>query len=587
MSDTSATTTTTSPSRSGQDPNLQILTINDFSPGIYQYSLNAGESGGLPLTYSPNAPLGSASNAVRCINKPGIGLIPFWHYNVMATQNLAGTVTGLGVQGPVLTYSSNQSQYAYGDGVYIGIQNVNDFYVCRWLPDNFVSNETPSYGLDETIYLAPTYGHSGLYPLFFTPSFGLNYSSPTTPVYTAMAVCLPYIGAAITMPGTASALYSTVSADYAYGTYTYNDRLLFFSSGFTGPYATTAAGLSSFSIGDSGFIGYTDPPLTYEVANTGGFPVYADFPVGEAYAYGAWGSMSTGELFLVKQGGGAIVVSGDIAAPSSAVYLPGVKGTGGMVQRATPTSIGLVYVTDTDGVWAWNGGNTSTKISSQIPDDACINPLLSGGYNDGALNYPNAIQAAVHHDVQNNIVFFANNWIYDVINNSWWKSEDTSIFNFAFFSRSLYYGNYMYCTIGGGGGGVPGGPLVPVNLYAFNAQSRAGSWEWTSNPIPVSVGNLVTISWVELVVSNPLETVATFTVTPQSASGQTPISVGNQPQSLTFTVPPLASAYRLSGRLGYTDYNIQFDIQAEGVVVAPILHQINIGYLDSAPTGPV
>ena len=82
-------------------PDVQVVQIKDFSPGIFRYGV-----GSLSLNYSPQAPLGSASYAVRCINQPGIGLIPFYGYSSFYTQVISNSITwtfvtaaGLGVVG--------------------------------------------------------------------------------------------------------------------------------------------------------------------------------------------------------------------------------------------------------------------------------------------------------------------------------------------------------------------------------------------------------------------------------------------------------------------------------------------------------
>ena len=65
---------------------------------------------------------------------------------------------------------------------------------------------------------------------------------------------------------------------------------------------------SSFSVNEQ--ICFTDPPnsTTYGAQNE-------VFVAEEPYGYGAWGSISAGELFMAKQRGGGLIVSGDIFSP--------------------------------------------------------------------------------------------------------------------------------------------------------------------------------------------------------------------------------------------------------------------------------
>jgi hypothetical protein len=600
------TTTTTSPSRSGQDPNIQILTIQDFSPGIYRYSLgNASNS--LPLTYAPNAPLGSAAQAYRCMNKPGIGLIPFPAYSTYATFTVpvpSGSTSwspplinvGMGSVGEQFT--DNNSAYlnisdsqtlqvqdlvmaafsGYGNAAAQG-NNTNTFL--RVIPNSTGTGFLPQeiVGPVTTVYLE-NYPYVNRY---MSVSFSLtlmNISINYLQYYLIASynyfASAPFSGVLITPNATTVGSLIAELNGSAYGVYGHEGRVLIFTISYAPVYTTNSLPTGGIAPNayNSGFneqIYYTDPPQSPNV------PDYDPnfFPAEVASGYGAWGSISTGELFLVRRAYGGMVINGDFAAPSSATKLPAVVGTGNVIQRGTMAANGMIYVTEYDGVYVWNGGNTSSKISTQIPDDATLRPEMT-----------NAIGVQVHHDIQNNMVFFANNWVYDVISNSWWQSENPSVINFATFTRSQSNSRFMWAMPGIGTG--TNNNVFP--LYGFDWTSRASSWFWLSNPLPVSVGNLVTIAWVEIVVSNPTSAPCTFTVTPQSPSGQTPIAYGNQPQSVTFTIPATASGYRVSGRFGYTDYNVQLSVTAANTNTAlsgPVLHQINVGYMFAAVTGAV
>src|SRR5215469_7833562 len=56
------------------DPNLQYLSITDFSPGIVRFG--RGLSTLTTATYALTAPLGSAALTYACIYEPNIGLVP-------------------------------------------------------------------------------------------------------------------------------------------------------------------------------------------------------------------------------------------------------------------------------------------------------------------------------------------------------------------------------------------------------------------------------------------------------------------------------------------------------------------------------
>lgn len=598
--------TTSSPSRSGQDENLSILTISDFSPGIYRYSL--GGAAGMPTTYAVNAPLGSAASAFRCINKPGVGLIPFPDYSSFAAFTFTPTQSetvippvfccGLGAVGAMSTTFpiGLTSPFKIQDLVVVelsfranwtgsnGTNNPSNA-AFRFVPNTsgaafFATPEQLSEVHNNTFASNPLNIYTGA--IFAQSQF--TYTGDPNISYKLVWVDGGIAGAAAGEQYTPSQTANSAqiisnngsgSEVVGYGVYGHEGRLITFLSNGTAEFSSSNGGANGLQALNNESIAYTDPPFTATyTANPS--TNSNSFPAESASGYGAWGSVSTGELFMVRQGFGGMVVTGDFAAPSSATKLPAVIGTGRLVQRATMCSVGLVYVTEADGVYAWNGGNTSAKISTQIPDDACVRTDLTPA---------NCTGGNIHHDVQNNLVFFANNWVFDSINNSWWNCEDPSVLNLAVFARSSSTSEFMWAMNGTG----TGASQNTFNLYGFDFETRANNWVWVSNPLPVSVGNLISVSWVEIVASNPTSSPCTITITPTAPPGQTPIAAGNQPQSVTFSIPPLASGYRESSRLGYTDYNVELSITANNpntALAAPVLHSINIGYANDGPTGP-
>lgn len=123
---------------------------------------------------------------------------------------------------------------------------------------------------------------------------------------------------------------------------------------------------------------YTDPP---ESSNYGDQQTI--FAVEEPWGYGAWGTMSVGELLLIKKYGGAVILNGDINVPSSVIPIPGVQPTGDIVGRGASTPFGFIYCSQNQGAWLWNGGNTSQKISQAMDDnffDMETNVIESNNY---------------------------------------------------------------------------------------------------------------------------------------------------------------------------------------------------------------
>lgn len=593
------------------DPQLQWEHITDFSPGIVQYNPAVGSFGSGTL-YSTIAPLGSASFAARCINKPGTGLCPFWIYSMVkqagvpsgnspgghpftstAINTGTGTVGGIGniatVSSPL--YSQDNE---YSDALVLTFALVDSVGAIYHYADVFWSNT------GTTIFDSGVQLWSGIAPAVPPPAgpAGVAFDI-TSQISTGLTIPYPmlimgFYFAFLLPSGTGLPYYPNVATGAS-------NRLGFIAGGDFGICSAAFAhvnrvfsieennigiipGTSGLRIQSDSIVNFSDPPaafnagvpselssvpITYSLENTSGF--------------GAWGSVSTGELVLIRRGSGAVVVNGDAAYPSSVIKLPAVQGTGGIMQRMSMCNAGAVYVTETNGVWAWNGGNTATKISEQIPDVSCLRQEFQPGGPSWNPSLAGSIGVRNHHDVLNNLVFFPNNWVYDSINNSWWQCEDPNVLLFASWSASRSTSNFIY--------GTP--PFAALggdfNIYAFDSRQPATSWEWTSNPIPSPL-SLPCLQEVEICASYPYAGVgvaqATITVTPQAPPNSNS-SFTNNPQSVTFTIPKGISGWRGSSRLGFTENNICINVQAAGggTGAAPILHEIHLGYTKSRSTG--
>jgi len=328
-------------------------------------------------------------------------------------------------------------------------------------------------------------------------------------------------------------------------------------------------------------IAYSDPPAmaTPPPSMTAAYryeAVYNYYTLENASGFGAWGSVSTGELVMIRRGQGAVMVAGDPAFPTFVTKLPAVHGTGQIMQRMTQCQTGSLYVTQTDGVYAWNGGNTSTKISPQIPDQAIIRPELE----PGGLFSSGVVGVRTWHDVLNNLVFFPNNWVFDSTSNSWWQCEDPDVFTSGGWAASGAGVRFMY-----------GVAATPVNntypVYQFDATTLTSSYLWESNPLLSATETLVTIIRVEIVASNPTTTDCTVTITPTIPPGNVS-RFANNPQSVTFNIPPQTAGYRAFLPLGFTEYNICLRVEASNTnpdFQAPAIHQINADLIEAQTTG--
>jgi hypothetical protein len=124
-------------------------------------------------------------------------------------------------------------------------------------------------------------------------------------------------------------------------------------------------------------------------------------------------------------------------------------------------------------------------------------------------------------------------------------------------------------------------------MYQFDADVLASSYRWVSNPLPSSVTTLVTVIRVELVASNPTVTPATVTITPMKPVGNVS-NFANNSQQITFEIPPETSGYTAFLPLGYTEYNICFQVDAansDAANPAPAIHALNISLIEAQTTG--
>ena len=255
---------------------------------------------------------------------------------------------------------------------------------------------------------------------------------------------------------------------------------------------------------------FTDPPNSPVMGSQQEVFIWED-PVG----VGAWGSVSVGELMCIKQSQGGFIVYGDISNPSSVVWLPGVQPTYGMMNRACTSSVGLVYASFNHGVWAWNGSNSSTKLSTQLRDDFYFTQATSS--NASLLT----IGQQVVSTVWGRYVFVTNNWLFDLELQSWWRLSNPSAGNFTptmTFSGVGINGEFLYT--------FPtyiNDNTEPI-AYRWDLKTRTGFYQWLGHPIPESTERIISVREIAI----RLQGTGTVEVTT--------VGIGDAPSSVTFTV---------------------------------------------------
>lgn len=324
-------------------------------------------------------------------------------------------------------------------------------------------------------------------------------------------------------------------------------------------------------------IGYTDPPqsLTLVLANT----VFGTNFVDQITALGA---VTAGQLLVLTTSNGGLVVSGDLYSPS-VTTAPGVVGTGFAFTAANTLSvipffgqpsvcpIGLVYLSCPSGAWVWNGGSNSTLLSGNL------GPVfwnISGTYwYDSARFFVG---------FSNNWILVQDNWIYDIVTNAWWMLNPPNIQPRSGITTPNT-SNFTSVPTGNGWMVLPSLVVqgVAQNLMMYSLGETATTYQWMSNGIPVSNGQIVDIR--EMVVTafntNPNPAIITITLVPR---------IGLQQTLETITVPATRkpAQFRMQCLVQTDIVSIKMNVSIQGLAnqatTTPcIINQLAIGYRPS------
>lgn len=276
------------------------------------------------------------------------------------------------------------------------------------------------------------------------------------------------------------------------------------------------------------------------------------------YGYGAAGSISAGELFLVKKRAGALVLTGDINYPT-VTFLPGVQPTGDIFCNGASTSAGFIYFSQSQGAWLWNGGNVSQKISQNLDDNFYACTDLPTGQNNLTAN---AYQWGEW-------VMCSNSWIYNLRLQSWWRlpHQSGTLGTIFWYSpgRTL---NVLYCA-------PPKFQKVntqTVFAYKLTKASPSHTYIWQSLPIKISNNKYINIREIVLYASSP-----------QSTTGVINVKLFNGP-TMIFTHTTTTGQFTPDPTMvriptgGVVLDNVVIRITATTTThSAPILHSITIG----------
>jgi hypothetical protein len=552
----------------GQAPEEEYdwVHIDDFSPGCYDGSHISAVD---PIV---SAPLGAAqlTNTSCCASIPGgaLGPLPMAVGSIefsVLTGGLPGSATSAVITGVIITPQLDDGDY---EVVYIfEADDGTDHYVTAlsYVPGvgspNLITGPTNMSGTTHgAIFGAP-------YPAFTRMTTSGSGNPP--PV-------LAFPGAVSTDASGASGHLWIYPELLSPTSYTAQD-LIVSGSSITGQLIAYAnrllvlAGIdydwpSGGGINTNENINYTNPPQSSDYGEQ-----MTLLSIESPWGYGTWGSVSVGELLLVKKYGGAVLLYGDIDAPTSVIRVPGVQSTGDFVGSACATPIGLIYCSQNQGAWVWNGSNTAEKISENIRDD--FFDLETGNIESN--NYGFFVYQ------WQKWVLFSNNVIYDTETNAWWNLFPYTGVEF----EGLPVGQnlFWYCLTQNGNQLLAAPLIVNSNsdngYLVFDNTVPSPSYQWVSLPIHVTkdADRVIDVRQIIVRASDPTGTGNAYIYvaigdswTDQSNPTNTPI--GNDPTPLRFNVG--------AGAQGLDDIIVTIfaSNEGEGNPSAPIVHSIDIGY---------
>jgi hypothetical protein len=456
-------------------PDLLWVHLDDFSAGLVDKSfLSSGTEAAIV-----EAPLGSCTpqGTYSCIALPGggLGALPGLVFKSTYTETPRGATTIF-----IVGLALNPALVSGREEIILMVEATSGTHH-YFLPYSYVPTVALNNIATGQITATPTPGFFGApYPTWTrvrttTPTTKPGY--PTLAFPAAVATDSHGTNGHLFLypdPTTRTAFKAKDLIDISTPAHGITGQVIGFSNSIvvlTGVKYTWPAG-TGITINEN--IDFTTPPNSVTYGNQ-----QTVFVAENPWGYGAWGSISTGELLLVKKQGGGVVVNGDIADPSSAIYLPGIQPTGDFVGHADAAGPGLFYCAQDQGAWVWNGGNTSQKVSSTLRDDfydCTSNVIASNNYGFFACRW-------------GQLVVFSNNYIYDTESGSWWRLYPTAEFatllpadKRQFFHYAVGQSGYelwaapIYITVGSTTPGIGW-------LYRFDSRVPASSWQWRSTPI--------------------------------------------------------------------------------------------------------
>lgn len=318
-----------------------------------------------------------------------------------------------------------------------------------------------------------------------------------------------------------------------------------------------------------------------------------DYDSPATYSY--TGQIASGQMLLVKNNiMGGVLVIGDIFNPTATVA-NAVQGSNGAFGQASVSPLGLVYFSNQNGAYSWNGGAASTLLSptlaaeyilgpnKTIPGDVQIQPLPASVNMNNYYMY--------------NCIFFSGGYFFNTITSSWWQlppylGQGTgAFFSPQFFvqtTRNFKTGDFQTLYIGS--------PSTTNDIvttdYVFDVTSTDGSdlYSFTpptsffssflqTNPIQIQANDMVEIQQIDIVIQGTGTLFVGITSSLINIDREIVIDTNTADTYRRFPIlmPSGFITDIISIQLGWLQAPVAFD------TATPIVSEIDIYYVDRYP----
>jgi hypothetical protein len=284
-----------------------------------------------------------------------------------------------------------------------------------------------------------------------------------------------------------------------------------------------------------------------DVLGTGTGTLPAQYGLESMNGWGTWCSYNAQDLFVVKQVGGGVKITGDIANPT-VTRLPGIPSTHLAVNRGALTEKGYVYGTR-EGVWRWNGGDEAELLSAQ----------LEGWFwdVDSSTRFPDAMKGKFGYLYP--FLFAPNNWVLDTRSGGWFRLTDPASIQYAFYDVSA--GGHFYAS--------PGFITAtdPTLNHRYSMEEFAEEFSWRSQPIARTRNRRLTFREVSLVAQGT----GTVTVDVIGLVGEF---------SVTFTLDSSDRPHIQTLPVSQAAHDVEVRITSTGEPdgTAPTVYRVSLGY---------